>query len=597
MSKFITWYLNLKFKQKLLLSFLVIIFLTTLCISGTNYAVSNLLITRYVSDYSIAISSQIASNFASQVDNIEETNFIKYQNDGAFNEILPVSDYTPIQNRLSYQSAVDNLLYSTDYYKSIAFLDLNNHLYTAGSNLLSDQSLDYFTNEAPEIKKSWGQCVWDSCPNGNLLLKRALYHLPTGTYIGCLFVEIDRDYLVKVYEQSIDRYGGSVVIFSLDRKPMISDHDTFEQIALEAVSSSAKAENHTVRMNGETYTAAVYNTPDGQWILTHIVSLSQLTGKLHVIGYWILFIGFAVFALAVVLAFLISGNISQNLKLLTDSMKQFSNGNFDEQIVPASHDEFAIIADNFNTMGQKIKTLMREVTLEQKQKQQIEYQMLEFQYNALQARLNPHFLYNILDSISSMAKLRDEYDISDWICLLSDMLRESIGQKKRLIPLDEEISYVRKYTTLYQMMYRERVTFIYKSDPSLSFIPVPAFILQPIVENAIVHGIEGISRHGVIHICSFSQDDTLILEVSDNGHGMSQDIIEMILNSRYSSEASGSPSHTKVGLVTVLDRIRLLYGPEYGIRIQSVQDEGTRIRIILPIATTLYHDHSTEDQE
>lgn len=118
------------------------------------------------------------------------------------------------------------------------------------------------------------------------------------------------------------------------------------------------------------------------------------------------------------LAFLISGNISQNLKLLTDSMKQFSNGNFDEQIVPASHDEFAIIADNFNTMGQKIKTLMREVTLEQKQKQQIEYQMLEFQYNALQARLNPHFLYNILDSISSLAKLRDEYDISDWICLL-----------------------------------------------------------------------------------------------------------------------------------------------------------------------------------
>ena len=80
-------------------------------------------------------------------------------------------------------------------------------------------------------------------------------------------------------------------------------------------------------MNGETYTAAVYNTPDGQWILTHIVSFSQLTGKLHVIGYWISFIGFAVFALAVVLAFLISGNISQNLKLLTDSMKQFSNGN------------------------------------------------------------------------------------------------------------------------------------------------------------------------------------------------------------------------------------------------------------------------------
>lgn len=76
MSKFITWYLNLKFKQKLLLSFLVIIFLTTLCISGTNYAVSNLLITRYVSDYSIAISSQIASNFASRVDNIEETNLV-----------------------------------------------------------------------------------------------------------------------------------------------------------------------------------------------------------------------------------------------------------------------------------------------------------------------------------------------------------------------------------------------------------------------------------------------------------------------------------------------------------------------------------------
>ena len=130
-------------------------------------------------------------------------------------------------------------------------------------------------------------------------------------------MEIDRDYLIKVYEQSIDRYGGSVVIFNPAHKPMISDHDTFEKIALEAISSATQAENHTVKMNGETYTAAVYNTPDGQWTLTHIVSLSQLTGKLHVIGYWILFIGFAVFALAIVLAFLISGNISQNLKLQT----------------------------------------------------------------------------------------------------------------------------------------------------------------------------------------------------------------------------------------------------------------------------------------
>ncbi len=211
--------------------------------------------------------------------------------------------------------------------------------------------------------------MWDSCPNGNLLLKRALYHLPTGTYIGCLFVEIDRDYLIKVYEQSIDRYGGSVVIFNPAHKPMISDnHDTFEKIALEAISSATQAENHTVKMNGETYTAAVYNTPDGQWTLTHIVSLSQLTGKLHVIGYWILFYRICCICVGYCPCL---PDFRQYLSKFKAAHRQhetiLQRKFFDEHIVPASHDEFAIIADNFNTMGQKIKALMREVALEQKQ--------------------------------------------------------------------------------------------------------------------------------------------------------------------------------------------------------------------------------------
>ncbi len=584
MTKTLKYYLNLKFSDKILIFFLIIISITVLLISSANYIVSNILITRYATNYSAAISSQITDNFSSRIKSIEETNFIKYQNIQAFNAFPTTLESTPIQNRLLYQSAVDELLYSVDYYKSICFIDNNNFLYTSGpvSDFMKQEA--FSEKQITEIRRAWGKCIWAKSSDSRLLLKRALYHLQSGAYIGCMIIEINSRYLSDVYAQSIASYGGSIVVFNAELDTILSGGEEFTAIALDAISNNASS----VKFHNEKYITTVSESSDGQWFLIHIIRLSQLTNGLIVIGYWIIIISIIIFLLAIVLAYLISNTITQNLNLLLDSMKQLSLGHFDKRIEPMSHDEFGIIIDNFNIMAQKIKELMEKISLEQEQKQQVKYQMLEFQYDSLRARLNPHFLYNVLDSISNIAKLRDEYEISEWICLLSDMLRESIGQTKRLVPLEIELSYVKKYTTLYQMMYKDRVNILYNTDLKLSQILVPTFILQPIVENAIVHGIECKSGPGIIQINSYSQHNLLILEVKDNGNGIPEDVLSKILTTKLNINQDNTPytqrdRHTKVGLASILERIQLLYGPDYGLKIISQTGKGTKIQIFLPL--------------
>lgn len=284
--------------------------------------------------------------------------------------------------------------------------------------------------------------------------------------------------------------------------------------------------------------------------------------------------------LSAAIAVLISGQISSNIKLLLTNIRSISKGDFSQKIVPASYDEVGMLAVEFNHMSEQIVQLFKSVTDEKIQKKNSELKALQFEYDSLQAKINPHFLYNTLESINSLAKLKGQQDIADSIYLLGKYLREAISSKRKFVFLEEEIQNIRNYVKIQQLSYGDKIQIIFHVDEALLETVVPKLILQPLVENSIVHGIEPKIGKGRIEITARCEKKDMFLEVWDDGVGISREQLENTME--HKSDNSGY-EHTKVGLMAVHKRIRILYGEAYGIHIHSAPREGTSIMIKLPI--------------
>ena len=205
---------------------------------------------------------------------------------------------------------------------------------------------------------------------------------------------------------------------------------------------------------------------------------------------------------------------------------------------------------------------------------------LQFEYDSLQAKINPHFLYNTLESINSLAKLKGQQDIADSIFLLGKYLREAISSKRKFVLLEEEIQNIRNYVKIQQLSYGDKIQIIFHVDEALLDVVVPKLILQPLVENSIVHGIEPKIGKGRIEITARCEKKDMYIVVWDDGVGISREQLE---NTMEHKPGNSGYEHTKVGLMAVHKRIRILYGEAYGIHIHSSPQEGTSIMIKLPI--------------
>lgn len=287
--------------------------------------------------------------------------------------------------------------------------------------------------------------------------------------------------------------------------------------------------------------------------------------------------------LSAAIAVLISGQISSNLKLLLKNIRRVSKGDFSKKIVPTSYDEIGMLAIEFNEMSAQIQQLLDTVTNEKILKKNSELKALQFEYDSLQAKINPHFLYNTLESINSLAKLKGEPEIADSIYLLGNYLREAISSKKKYVLLEEEIQNIRNYVQIQQLSYGDKAETFFYADESLMETIVPKLILQPLVENAIVHGIEPKIGNGIIKITARCEGKDMLIEVWDDGVGFTEEQLKNSMENEGVSAKKSSYEHTKVGLMAVHKRVRILYGEDYGITIKSAPDDGTCITIKLPI--------------
>jgi len=278
----------------------------------------------------------------------------------------------------------------------------------------------------------------------------------------------------------------------------------------------------------------------------------------------------------ILISWFISGMISSPINELNSKMQLAQKGDFDATIqLKNSEKEVMELADSYNILLKRIKNLIEEKRIEHEAKRQSEL-------NALQAQINPHFLYNTLDSIMWMAESGQNEEVVEMVTALARLFRISISKGQKIISVANELEHARNYLLIQKIRYKEKFTFTIKADEETKQLKTLKLILQPIIENAIYHGIEYMVDEGKIDIIVFTENDTLVFEIIDNGLGMEQETIQKLIHTK-DSEVEPTQGGSGVGVRNVDERIKLSYGDQYGLDITSALEIGTTVRITLPI--------------
>ena len=274
---------------------------------------------------------------------------------------------------------------------------------------------------------------------------------------------------------------------------------------------------------------------------------------------------------ALVMVTVISYSITAPIRELSNAMKQVEQENFDIEIRSRRKDEIGHLITSFTYMVGRIRQLIYEVY-----QKKIEQKNAEIR--ALQAQINPHFLYNTLDSINWMLIERDEQDISDVVVSLGEILRYAIGGQNHLVPLRSEVRYIESYLFIQKNRLEERLNYQWELDEEALDVLVPKLIMQPLVENAVIHGIEPLKKGGMLLMKAWVEEETLLIRVTDNGEGMNQEELEALRE-----KLSRKDEIENIGMRNIQRRIELTFGLEQAMEIQSVKGEGTTITIRMDV--------------
>lgn len=325
------------------------------------------------------------------------------------------------------------------------------------------------------------------------------------------------------------------------------------------------------KFEGENRLITIQTVNYSRWRIVGIAYIDEIVttrDEIAIFIGWTLLFGtlFVIFISA-----FISAKISKPIKELEKSMKMVEEGMLDISINIKGEAEVAKLAGTFKMMLTRIRYLMEQIVLEQESKRKAEFEVL-------QAQINPHFLYNTLNSVVRMVESGKKEDAIIMITSLSKLFRISISKGRNIITIQEELEHASNYMIIQKIRYKNKFRFEIEAQEEVLQCKTVKLILQPIIENAIYHGIEYMVDEGFIKVSAEIVDEKILLQVSDNGSGMRPETVENILTAR-----SESKDGIGVGVKNVHERIQLCYGKEYGLEFISEVDKGTTAKIWIPL--------------
>lgn len=427
------------------------------------------------------------------------------------------------------------------------------------------------------VSSSHVQNAVENCYKWVVTLSKALLNPQNGKVEGVFFIDLNYSTINNLCEKiSLEETG---YLFIVDKEGSIIYHPK-QKLLLAGLKSEYTDEvrqlkngSFTTSEGNESKLYTVCSSDETGWTIAGVSYIRELMKDQDQTQMIYLLSALALFTLAMILSVLLSRTLTRPLTELKESMEEVQKGHFDNATFETEgKNEIVSLGRSFNIMTDRIQKLMEENVQEQKQKRKSELR-------ALQSQVNPHFLYNTLDSIIWMAEWGKNQEVVLMTSALARLLRQSISNEDEVVTIEKEMEYTRSYLTIQKMRYRDQLEFEIDVDREILDKDIVKLVVQPLVENAIYHGIKYLDGKGMIWITGVLIGKNIVLSVRDNGIGMEEETLSHILEKKPLEEAK---KHNGVGVYNVHNRLQLHYGKEFGLSFESAPGIGTTAFIIVP---------------
>ena len=524
-------------------------------------------------------------------------------------KMMNISDfmyYNVIKNKDLTEESIDkemNLLYeeNKDYLVSIVCVTEDGAVLAAGPIATRKKSVDlkeqeWFVQAGEKIENlhfttPHVQNIFESSNYQYawvISLSRSVELTNVGhTRRGVLLVDMNYSAIEQVFDKANEQNSGYVYL--MDRNGEIIYHPRQKAIYSGMVKENSRMAStyedgtHIENFMGEERAVVVKTIGYTGWKIVNVTPTSELFRNTIHIGFFMVMICTVTIFLILFGNIFISDRVTEPLRNLEESIRYLEEGHLEEEhiYIGGSH-EIRHLGQTITLMVKRMKDLMDKMVREQEDKRKSEL-------DALQSQINPHFLYNTLDSVVWMVECEQYREAISMVKALAKLFRISLSKGNSIITIEDELTHAQNYMSIQQMRYRNKFCVKIDVEPAIRDCITIKLIVQPILENAIYHGMEFMDGEGEITVHGYEKDGDIYIEVSDNGMGIPEETIESLLTDKSRARGKGSG----IGLWNVNQRIALYFKGDYGLSIKSELDEGTTVTIHLP--KILYEDYRREE--
>jgi len=380
------------------------------------------------------------------------------------------------------------------------------------------------------------------------------------------------------------KLGSTGYVYFIDNNGKIVYHPLQQLINSNILNEDLEAVNEHIfgtfinTFEGRERLVIIDTVNNARWRIVGVAFMDELMSGLNQFTTVMMVILLLCIAITIIIARTVSSWISRPIKELEHLMLSVEKRSFAAPPTVSGNQEVAALSQSFAIMVLRIRQLMDDIVKSQELKR-------KFELDALQAKINPHFLYNTLDSVVWMAEQNDTEGVIRMITALARLFRISISKGHDIITLSEELEHVRNYLIIQQTRYQDKFEYSITIEEDMKDLPTIKLIAQPIVENAIYHGIKYLQEMGHIDISVYRRKPgAVVVEIRDNGVGMNEETLSNILSFSANHPSNGNG----IGVRNVHQRVQLYYGSDFGLEISSELDEGTLVRIVIPEGTPIH---------
>ncbi|WP_337104038.1 cache domain-containing sensor histidine kinase [Paenibacillus sp. YIM B09110] len=568
------------------LAFVLLILMTIVIMSVVSYFLSEDAVQSNAKTYTTELVKQVNNNIKSYVNSMKYISDLVDGNPYVQQYMSGQAEDDPEKEREHKQAVADfleSMAVSRADISSVSLFGYNGQFVPGNKDLELNPFIDIpsltWYRSAQEaggeyvISPSHVQPVFKDKYPWVVSLSMELTSRESGTKFGIFLIDLNFSVMNDMLQDI--RLGQRGYLFIVNSEGQIVYHPQqqliYSKLKTEKIQEVLQIENGTF-MSGEGGNRKMYTVQESDfgWKIVGVSYVSELVGNQNKMRLSIIVLGLVCIVIAIIISLFVSQRVSQPIKQLQGYMKEVEKGNFDIQVPVPTTIEIGRLARAFNMMVGRIKELMSQVVRDQELKRRSEI-------NALQAQINPHFLYNTLDSIIWMAESKKSQEVVLMTSALAKLFRASISKGEELVTIETELEHITNYLKIQKMRYKNKLDYRIETDESVSQYKTIKLILQPIVENAIYHGIKMKRGPGLITIYSEETATDVLLIVEDNGNGMEEEKLAKLLTQQYEGEAGKG-----VGVGNVHGRLKLYFGAQYGLSYTSKPGEGTTVTIRLP---------------